>query len=188
MSNAIKVALLGDNKDLSGSLDKGKADLVDFGSTAQKQSVKVESAFDRVAESSDNVASKGSQAAGALSGLGGLAQDAGGPFKGLGDAMVFAGGASQAMADAGDLLNVVTESTIVKQALAKTRIVATTVAKKGASAATKAWTVAQGALNVVMSANPIGLVVLAVVALVAIFVVAYKKSDKFREIVDKAFA
>lgn len=54
------------------------------------------------------------------------------------------------------------------------------------TAATKAWAVAQKALNVSMFANPIGLVVLAVVALVAGFVLAYKKSDKFRAIVDAA--
>jgi len=46
---------------------------------------------------------------------------------------------------------------------------------------------AQAALNLVMSLNPIFLVVLAIVALVAIFVIAYKKSETFREIVDAAF-
>lgn len=60
---------------------------------------------------------------------------------------------------------------------------ATQVAIRGA---TIAWNVAQKALNVSLFANPIGLIVLAVVALVAGFVLAYKKSDKFREIVNKA--
>jgi hypothetical protein len=50
--------------------------------------------------------------------------------------------------------------------------------------ATKIWTVVQTALNVVMALNPIGLVVLAIIALVAIFVVAYKKSETFRNIVN----
>jgi phage-related protein len=57
----------------------------------------------------------------------------------------------------------------------------------GITAATKAWTIAQTALNVVMSLNPIGLVVIAIVALVAIFVVAWKKSDTFRRIVTKGW-
>lgn len=48
--------------------------------------------------------------------------------------------------------------------------------------------VAQAALNFVMSANPIGLVVIAIAALVAAFVVAYKKSETFREAVDKMFS
>lgn len=54
------------------------------------------------------------------------------------------------------------------------------------TAATKAWALAQKALNISMFANPIGLIVLAVVALVAGFVLAYKKSDKFRAIVNAA--
>jgi phage-related minor tail protein len=56
------------------------------------------------------------------------------------------------------------------------------------SATTKAWSVAQGILNVVMSLNPIGLVILAVIALVAIFVIAYKKSETFRRIVQAAWS
>jgi hypothetical protein len=47
---------------------------------------------------------------------------------------------------------------------------------------------AQAALNFVMSANPIGLVVIAIAALVAAFVVAYKKSETFREAVDRMFS
>ena len=46
---------------------------------------------------------------------------------------------------------------------------------------------AQAALNFVMSANPIGLVVLAIGALVAAFVLAYKHSEAFREAVDTMF-
>lgn len=53
---------------------------------------------------------------------------------------------------------------------------------------TKAWTIAQAAFNLVMSANPVALVVLGVVALVAIIVVAYKRSETFRRIVDAAMA
>jgi phage-related protein len=42
-------------------------------------------------------------------------------------------------------------------------------------------------LNAAMLANPIGLIVIGVVALVAALVIAYKKIDWFREFVDKAF-
>lgn len=58
---------------------------------------------------------------------------------------------------------------------------------KIASAATKVWAGVQAVLNLVMSLNPIALVIIAIVALVAIFVIAYKKSDTFRRIVDGAF-
>jgi len=53
--------------------------------------------------------------------------------------------------------------------------------------ATQAWTAVQGALNVVMSLNPIGLVIIAIAALVAGIVIAYNKSETFRNIVQGAF-
>lgn len=64
--------------------------------------------------------------------------------------------------------------------------VASTVAQKAAAAASKAWAAAQWILNAALSANPIGLVVIAVAALVAAFVIAYKKSETFRNIVQGA--
>ena len=47
--------------------------------------------------------------------------------------------------------------------------------------ATKLMTVAQGALNTVMNANPVGLIITAVAALIAIIVLCYNKFDWFRE-------
>lgn len=54
-------------------------------------------------------------------------------------------------------------------------------------AGTLAWTGAQWLLNAAMTANPIGLVILAIVALVAIIVIAWKHSETFRNIVTGAF-
>ena len=48
------------------------------------------------------------------------------------------------------------------------------------------WSAAQGVLNMVMSANPIALVVIAIAALVAGLIVAYNTSEDFRRIVDGA--
>ena len=56
-----------------------------------------------------------------------------------------------------------------------------------AQLASEGWTAAQGTLNAVLSANPIGIVVTAIVALIAIIVVAYNKCDWFRKMVDNAF-
>jgi len=53
--------------------------------------------------------------------------------------------------------------------------------------ATALWTAAQWLLNAALSANPIGLIILAVVALVAAIVIAYKKSATFRNIVAGAW-
>lgn len=56
---------------------------------------------------------------------------------------------------------------------------------KLATAVTKIWTGVQAAFNLVMSANPLVLVGLAIAALVAGVVIAYKKFDWFRELVDR---
>lgn len=55
------------------------------------------------------------------------------------------------------------------------------------AAASKVVAAAQAALNIVMDANPIMLVVLAVAALAAGLIYAYTHSQKFREIVNAAF-
>lgn len=69
----------------------------------------------------------------------------------------------------------------------KTAQLAITAAQKAWLAVTKTATAVQWAFNVAMSANPIGLVIVAIVALVAALVIAYKKSETFRKIVDGAF-
>jgi phage-related minor tail protein len=62
------------------------------------------------------------------------------------------------------------------------------VGQLAASAATAAWTGAQWLLNVALTANPIGLVILAIGAIVAAIVIAYKKSETFRMIVQMLWA
>lgn len=52
---------------------------------------------------------------------------------------------------------------------------------KALTIVTKAQTTAQAALNAVMNANPIGLVIAAITALVAAFVLLWNKSEAFRE-------
>src|SRR5690606_8037060 len=50
--------------------------------------------------------------------------------------------------------------------------------------ATMAWAVVQSVLNAAMAANPIGLIVIAIAALVAGIVYAYKNFEGFRNVVD----
>jgi phage-related minor tail protein len=57
-----------------------------------------------------------------------------------------------------------------------------------ATAVTRGWAVAQGILNTVMSANPVGLIVVGILALVAAAVVAYNKVSWFRAGVQAAWA
>ena len=53
---------------------------------------------------------------------------------------------------------------------------------------TKTMAIAQGLLNIVMTANPIGLIVVGIAALAAGLVVAYKKSETFRKIVNATWS
>ena len=55
---------------------------------------------------------------------------------------------------------------------------------KAVTAATKLWKVAQTALNFVLDANPIGLILIAIAALIAGLVLLYKKCKPFRDFVN----
>lgn len=62
------------------------------------------------------------------------------------------------------------------------------VTQLASAAATGVWTGAQWLLNAALTANPIGIVILAIVAIVAAIVIAYKKSETFRAIVQALWA
>lgn len=176
--------------------EKGAAEtasgLDKVGSAAASMGDKVESAgrsaekgaagLDKTTEGADELASKGSQAAGAMGGLGDLI---GGPF---GGAMASGGIALQAAADSGDLLNAALENSIVAGIRSKAATVAKTVADKASAVATKGLTIAQKALNLAQRASPIGLIITGLVLLAGLLVLAYKRSATFRAIVDKAMA
>lgn len=74
-----------------------------------------------------------------------------------------------------------------KNLLAKTAIVGKMAVEKASILTTYAVTAAQTALNAVMSANPIALVVLAISGLVAGMIVAYNHCESFRKVVDKVW-
>ncbi|MGZ4663725.1 MAG: hypothetical protein ACXV5Q_01395 [Frankiaceae bacterium] len=67
-------------------------------------------------------------------------------------------------------------------------LTASKVASLAAAAAQKAMAVAQWALNAALNANPIALVVIAIAALAAGIIYAYKHSATFRSIVQGAFS
>ncbi|MCA1841340.1 MAG: phage tail tape measure protein, partial [Actinobacteria bacterium] len=61
------------------------------------------------------------------------------------------------------------------------------VATKAVAAASVIWTGVQWALNAALTANPIGLIVLAIAALVGGIILAYQHSETFRDIVQGAW-
>jgi hypothetical protein len=62
------------------------------------------------------------------------------------------------------------------------------VVMNGLAAVTRAYAAAQALLNAALFANPIGLILLALVAFAAALVIAYKNSEEFRVAVDSAWA
>lgn len=67
-------------------------------------------------------------------------------------------------------------------------IIAHAAASKIAAAATRVWAIATAIFNAVISANPIVLIGLAIVALIAIVVLAYQRFDWFRNFVNMVWA
>lgn len=65
---------------------------------------------------------------------------------------------------------------------------AETVVIKAITIASQAWAAVQKVLNLVLSANPIGIIIVAIAALVAGVIAAYQKCDKFREVCDILWA
>jgi len=157
-------------RDMGGDLDRAGRDL------------------DSLAESADGVASRSSQVAGGLGDLGGALAQLPGPLGQVGTGMEMLGPSIMGVTGAADLMNAAMDSTVIRNARARASTIAHTVAEKARTVATKAAAVAQRALNLVMRMNPIGLVVTAIAALVAGFILAYKRSDSFRRIVDRVWA
>ena len=65
------------------------------------------------------------------------------------------------------------------------KLIAYNVATKAVALGTKLWTAAQWLLNAALSANPIGLLIIAIAGLVAGFLLLYKKSETVRNIVSR---
>lgn len=75
----------------------------------------------------------------------------------------------------------------VQSAAAAAKQLLFAAAQNAIKIATAAWTAAQWLLNAAMSANPIGIVIAVIVALVAAVVLAWKNSETFRNVVTKAW-
>lgn len=139
-----------------------------------------------VADAADGMGSSASQAAGGLGDLGGALSNMGGPLGGVGAGMETLAPLVMGVTGATDLLNLAMNSNIVTSVRQAVTTAASTTASIAASAASKAWAATQWLLNAALSANPIGLVVIAVAALVGGIILAYQKSETFRNIVDAA--
>ena len=69
----------------------------------------------------------------------------------------------------------------------KIAIIAVSVAQKIATLATQIWTAIQWLLNAAMTANPIGIIIMAIAALIAIIILLVKNWDKVKEVAGKVW-
>ncbi len=76
----------------------------------------------------------------------------------------------------------------IAAATTRVRTLAVAASAKIAAAASAVWKGVQVALNVVLSANPIGLVVMAIGALVTAVIAAYNNCEGFRKVCDQVWA
>lgn len=140
------------------------------------------------AEKIDDMGGKAGDTASGLSALSGAMEAAG--FGGVADAMNLTATAMDAAEGSTMLFKVAQESlslSSIKAAATKVAdtaaTVAHTVAQTAASVATKAWAATQWLLNAAMTANPIGLIVAGILLLVGAIILAWNKSEGFRDVV-----
>lgn len=150
----------------------------------EKASKEADESVGRVAGAAENLDDKGSKATDSLGALSsgfelvGLEQYA----TGLQSVAM----ATDFMSGVGTGLNLIMELQSVQWVKNKVAAIAYAVQQKLVAAASRVWAAAQWVLNAALSANPIGLVVLAIAALIAIIVLAWQRSETFRAIVTGA--
>jgi len=164
--------------DFAGDTAKLDKAFTNVGAGAAKMNTQVAESSHRIddlGESTDRSATKASTAMGAFGALG-----SGLTLMGVqgGAASAVLGGLGlgfDALSGVMDIATLALESNTVKT-------IANKVATTAANLATKLWTGAQWLLNAALDANPIGLVVIAITALIAIVVLIATKTHWFQDI------
>lgn len=140
--------------------------------------------LDRAASSADNLDDKAGRATGALGALSSGFELVG--MEKYATGLQSASMATDFFSGIGQSATLLLESQRVAQIKATVASARATVVTKAQTAATKAMAVAQRLLNIVMRANPLGLAITAGLALAALFILLYKRSETFRNIVQAA--
>jgi F0F1-type ATP synthase assembly protein I len=185
----------GDSSGATTALDRAGTAVDDVDTKFRKGSEGMASGFDRASDAADNTEERFEGFAYTLSGsmglMAGVGQVAEGDLAG-GLAMAAMGGADLAQGFRKAVLPALQAMSLanLKSAASTATSTVATVAHRAASiaagAASKVWAAGQWLLNAALTANPIGLIILAIVALVAAIVIAYRRSETFRRIVQAA--
>lgn len=155
---------------------------------AAKDIEKVDKAASDMGETFDGAATTSATVAGGLGDLGGALSQVGGPLGSLGTGMELLAPSIMGITGAADLASVAMNSLNLTNIKTAASTAWTTIQTKAAAVASKAWAAVQWVLNAALSANPIAIVVLAIAALVAGVILAYKNSETFRDIVQAVWS
>jgi hypothetical protein len=173
-----------DGSKIASGFDEVGSSAGSMASAVDRAATKVDGAasrLDRTADAADNLDSKSAQATGSLGALSSGFELVG--AEKYAGTLQSAAMATDFLAGVGEGLNLITQLSIVakaRDALASLRVAAATrIQAAGARAAALGTRI----LNAAMRANPIGLVITAAVILGGLFVLLYKRSDRFRAIV-----
>lgn len=180
-ARTLKIKIDGDSAGLAQATEKSSATLEKFNKSAEDTRGKM----DKVGGSAEGLADSSSLATGALGALA-----SGFELVGLEEhaaALQKASLATDFLSGVGDSLTLVTQKLGLAKAKDTVQTIASTVATKAKTAATKSATIAQKAMNIALKANPIGIIITLLAGLVGALILAYKKSETFRKIVDGAF-
>lgn len=167
------------------AVTRAAEDMGDATQRASRQVADSSRSMTSAADTADELAGKTGKATGALGALAGGLEAVGLEKYAMG--LQAASVATDFASGASDAFNLVMESKIVTTLRDKAATAAHTVVTKAQRVAIVATTVAQRALNLAMRANPIGLLITAVTVVIGLLVLAYKRSETFRNIVNGAF-
>lgn len=184
--NEVTLTFAGDTAQLERAFDR-------VGTAARSMEGDVRAAgesFDRAAEASDNVDTKAMGFRDTLTGLqdgfAGLKQASSGDI-GFESLLLLGFGVGDLASGFTNFLIPSLKSAVTWLKATKVATLAQAAVSATVSAATKVWAGVQAVFNAIMAMNPIVLVIIAIAALIAIIVLAYKNSETFRRIVDAAF-
>lgn len=184
----LAIKMTADASDAADAFDQVGASASAMADDVAAASSQADAASRDLAGGVDALGSSSSQAAGGIGDLGGALAMMPGPLGAVGSGMETLSPAIMGVTGASDLMSLAMNNSAVVTAKAKAQAVAHAVASKAQAAASKATAAAQWLLNAAMSANPIGLAIAAAAALIGLFVVLYKRSETFREAVQKVGA
>lgn len=177
MSNVVTLDLTGDSASLDDAIARATKQVQTFDQTTATAATSIETSgtkMDRLGERADQLATRTGTLAGGIGALAGGMALLG--VEADSTAAKVVGGLSVAIGTLSGVMDIVAIATQSKTVA----LVASKVAMVASSVATGVMTAAQWALNVAMSANPIGLIVAAVLILIGVIVLIATKTTWFQ--------